>query len=165
MNRGPGPKRRTALGRTTATLRRSEGLTRGSGPPNRQKAAQAPVAFRASTPAARHQCATCGPWRSVTSPGRTATTYHHVVPQRWIRDHVRGLHIEDEAQERRLLRRLLRDPRNLVPLCDACHARQENPGIHCRPVRQYHFPPGLMTFAMELGDWCVARVERLYPPT
>lgn len=151
MKRGPGPQRKTALGRSSAPLSRSKGLTRGSGPREPQTASQR-VVFKARTPARVRRCAICN---------RQARAYHHAIPQQVLRRHVSGLRLP-EPDARRTLRRLLRDERNLVPTCVACHGDQEQPGVKDRPIRLRHLPDSFWEFADELGEWARVRAETLY---
>jgi hypothetical protein len=117
------------------------------------KPTRRPVRFKASTPAYHHDCFRCPDHQR-----RRAQTWHHWVAQRAIRDHCRGLRL-DESAERALLRRLLNDPRNLSPCCRECHNAGEFSARY--RFRQDEIPASARQFAAELGPWAVARLDRI----
>lgn len=91
-------------------------------------------------------CAMCGATPKVGVP----VDAHHVIPQRLIRRYVGGLGL-DEADTILLLRRLLWDKRNRLPLDRRCHDMLERSQVRLsgdlvgEPMRE---------FARELGlDW------------
>jgi hypothetical protein len=107
------------------------------------------VPFRAKRPARTQKCARClYHW---------AEHHHHWVRDRWIRDHMRA-RAKAEGLEpkyvRLILGRLLRDERNLWPVCRDCHPF----------VERNHTPPeSAFEFASELGPEWLARLQRLHP--
>lgn len=113
------------------------------------------VEFQAPTPAYQQECARCH---------GDAQTWHHWIRQEWLRVHVERLRLE-EAAARKLLRRLLRDLRNLTPFCRACHAAGEAKDIRSRhSFKRHEIPPSAWAFAREVGgEPFVARLERAYP--
>jgi hypothetical protein len=112
------------------------------------------VEFQARCPAKTQRCARCG---------EPATTWHHWLTQEAIRVHVRTLMRDVPAsQARRLLRRLLRDERNLTAYCAGCHADGEAKA-GSRPFTYDEVPGSAFRFAAELGARAVARLERTYP--
>jgi hypothetical protein len=111
------------------------------------------VEFRARRPAREQACA----W-----PGcdRSAASWHHWLTQDAIRAYVRSLRIRDEPEEDRLLRRLLRDERNLSPFCARHH------GPHGTTAHEYTWPQvpaSACEFARELGREWFAKLRRAYP--
>ena len=106
------------------------------------------VQFRAKTPASTFMCRRCGQHR--------ASTWHHWLPVRKLREHVRSLRLpHDEA--RVLLSALIHDERNLSPYALTCHLAAEN---HAPPFTRAEVPASAFEFADELG--LVWLIERLY---
>lgn len=84
------------------------------------------------------RCAACG---------ARAVHLHHVLPKAAIKREGYAGH-------------WLRDARNAMPLCMACHFGHEN----WRPRLPRHMvPTSAWEFAAELGPWATARLERAYP--
>jgi hypothetical protein len=115
------------------------------------------VGFSARTPASEHACA----WRC----GRTATTWHHWLSQRKIRDAAmvwarRVSATPRETQDR--LRDLLRDERNLSPFCVWCHLSND-PGANGHGFLASHVPASAHEFAAELGPEWAERLKAAYP--
>ena len=92
------------------------------------------------------RCAVCGERQR-----RERLEGHHVIPQRLIRAHVRSLAHTlklPDAEAVVLLRRLLWDPRNGVPVHRECHARLERRFATIVPSDE------AWDFARELGlEW------------
>lgn len=117
-----------------------------------------PVRFRARRPARDQWCARC----AERGRRRRADCHHHWLPQQHIRVYVRGLRLSEQTA-RALLRKLLRDERNLVALCDDCHEAHESPGVTSRRLSGEEVPYDARVFALELGPEWAAKLTRLYP--
>lgn len=106
------------------------------------------VPFNARTPARLYMCARCGKHR--------ASTWHHWVPVRKLREYVRSQRLPfDDARAQLIV--LVHDERNLSPYALTCHLAAEQ---HSPPFRVDEIPPSAFEFADELGlDWLL---ERLY---
>lgn len=110
------------------------------------------VRFHARQPARAQDCA---------EPGcsRKARTWHHWLPQQQIRAYVRSLRLPD-SKSRPLLRRLLRDERNLSPFCGDHHGEH---GTTAHEFEHEQVPASAFEFAGDLGPEWRARLERMYP--
>lgn len=133
-------------------LSRRKPLGRGErkapGPDSRAQ----PVRFQAKEAARRGVCFRCRV--------RKADHWHHWTPQQHIRVYVRGLRLP-ETDARRLLRRLLRDERNLSRACRSCHLASE-----FAPDGRFTWedvPGSAVEFAAELGPEWSERIRILYP--
>lgn len=114
--------------------------------------------FVARRPAREETCARC----STPARPRRADHWHHWLPQQQIRAYVRGLRLSPEST-RAMLRKLLRDERNLVALCAGCHLGHEQPGIDTgRRLTAEEVPHAARVFALELGPEWAERLRRLY---
>jgi hypothetical protein len=91
---------------------------------------------------------------------RPASTRHHVLPQQQIKRYVSALRREMPAGQKGLLRRLLADKRNLVPMCFPCHMAHES---WSKRLTRDQIPKQAWDFARELGEWAVVALERAYP--
>jgi hypothetical protein len=118
------------------------------GPPGEKR-----VVFKARTAARKHRCFRCG---------RRAQQWHHWLPQQAIRVYVRGLRLASE-DARPLLRRLLRDERNLSAVCAGCHAEHESPGVDSRRFAAEDVVSTAHEFAAELGPEWASRLVTMYP--
>lgn len=137
-------------------MREGDGLTPAKG--TMEWALDAP--FKAKAPARTQKC-TCG---AKPKPHR-ATTYHHWLPQKTLRQHARSWAREVNASPenvRAYLYGLLRDERNLTPMCHQTNLDLENWSTK-RPTP----PKSAYEFAAELGEEWLVRLERSYgePPT
>lgn len=131
-------------------LSRNKGLGRGRGPARKHvERAKADPGFQTEVVGAR--CAQC---RQKGCQG------HHVLAQQHIRDHVRGLRLDD-AEAFALEERLLSDRRNRLPVCPDCHYGHEYAPDARLPRRLV--PASAWEFAAELGTWAVVRLEGDYP--
>lgn len=118
------------------------------------------VPFRAEQPANKYACARCEAARRVHL-GRSirATSWHHWLPQEWIREEVAAMRLEVTAAKK-LLRCLLKDSRNLSALCWPCHDAGETAGD---PFLRLEVPASAWEFARSFaGERGVAVLERLY---
>jgi hypothetical protein len=107
------------------------------------------IQFRAKTPAKMFRCY-CG-------CGRRASTFHHWIPVRKLREHVRAMRLPlDDA--RKELSRLVHDERGMSPYALTCHLAREN---HHPPFQRIEIPDETWNFAEELG--LVWLLQRLYP--
>lgn len=131
-----------------------DGLPRGKGLRKTSDSREPPVVFRAREPARNGKCFRCR---------RRANHWHHWTPQQFIRVYVRGLRLPRE-QARPLLRDLLRDERNLVRVCHACHGGHTVASAGSSFTRA-DVPESAFDFARELGEEYVVRLEREYPAT
>lgn len=115
-----------------------------------------PVRFRARRRARDFRCfrATCP---------RHAAHWHHWLPQELIKVFVDTLRIRDDDEERAALRELLRDERNLSPVCAGCHFTHEHPGVDTQRFGADDVPPTAHEFAAELGPEWAERLRRMYP--
>jgi hypothetical protein len=107
--------------------------------------------FRARGPARTQDCKRCRK--------RKAHHWHHWTPQTTLRTYMRSKSKgEDPFDIRKELGILLRDDRNLTPLCNSCHAAN---GIGWTTVPMKP-PESAYEFATELGDEWLVRLERAY---
>ena len=159
MKRGPGPKRTTPLRTDPAKARAFADRARQAAKARPQKQrgklaprqGPAPVRFKAKRPAGDFQCAKCP---------RRATSWHHLLAQQHIRSYAITLRLPD-AEERAVLRVLLPDERNLLPMCDTCHmAEEHSPRV---VLTAADVPPAAHAFAAELGPEWAERLRRTYP--
>lgn len=77
---------------------------------------------------------------------RRAVHLHHLIPKQVLRR---------EGRKDRLT-----DPRGLMPLCFECHFNHES---WARRIHREELPASVYTFAAEMGEWAVVRLERDYP--
>jgi hypothetical protein len=133
-------------GMRSMTARRLTPEDQATGNPLGRKA----VPFKAKSPANRQRCFRCK---------TRAAQWHHWLGQEHLRVMVRGLRLPVEEGQR-VLRGLLRDERNLSPVCMACHEFGEGAGL-TRTVNGTQFrgrfmaeevPESAGVFAMELDD-------------
>jgi len=88
-------------------------------------------------------------------------TGHHLLAQEHLRTHVAAMRLAP-SQARRVLRNLISDCRNGVPLCPTCHERVENRSL---PFPRSKIPLVAWQMAAELGEWATVRLEREYLET
>jgi hypothetical protein len=151
--RGREGQKSTAL-RRQATPEEYAAVNGHSGKPEKKRRVEASPAFKRN----QGPCAMCPPLLAT----RRRRQAHHVLSQELIRAYVRGLRLP-EAQERRLLRKLLSDTRNRIWLCAGplgCHQQFEGAML---VIPRSKVPWSAFVFAAELGDRYVARLERDYP--
>jgi hypothetical protein len=108
------------------------------------------VEFRMSEPVRGLACERCG---------APAVARHHWVEQEQLRVFVRGLRLPKPEHDARL-RAVLHDSRNLTSLCHRCHGIG---GTDACPLTRADVPASAFTFAAELGDEWLVRLERTYP--
>lgn len=164
MKRGKGPKADPEKTRAWQQRSRERAAAnargRSSAPPNLavpdvdrfgQPGARR-VEFRARTPAREHTCFKC--------KRRKAQHWHHWSPQSHIRAFVRAERIRELRHEAVLLRRLLRDERNLSPVCAGCHGDK---ALGASRLTREDVPASAFEFAMEMGAEWLERLRGLYP--
>lgn len=135
-----------------AFLRRSQQRAReraGERRAAQERAGKRPVVFRSPSPARLEPCAACRQ--------RRAAHWHHWLSQERIRAYVRSLRIRDDDEQRRLLKVLLHDRRNLSPVCVECHGTRTLE--HARGLTP---PAAAFEFAAELGPEWQERLRRDY---
>lgn len=140
--------------RARGSLARSNGRPRQKRPEAQPTQPKPKVRFKARRPARKFRC-------SRRRCPRKADHWHHWLGQQHIKAYVRSLRLRDEVEERRRLRQLLRDPRNLGAQCDRCHMDGEHSpwkGFTAEEV-----PESAHEFAAELGPEWAERLRRAYP--
>ena len=92
--------------------------------------------------------------------GAPAANHHHVLGaqhlRRWAREQ-RGWERKERPYKTQAV---LKDDRNLVPMCFPCHMDHE---AWARRLTRDQVPASTWEFARELGEWAVVRLERDYP--
>jgi hypothetical protein len=131
------------------------GRARSAKPLTMTLALQTPFVARRS---AREEC--CARCSTAARP-RRADHWHHLLPQSQIRVFVRGLRLSPEST-RALLKKLLRDERNLLALCADCHLDHEQPGATTQRLTGEEVPHEARVFALELGPEWAERLRKMY---
>jgi hypothetical protein len=112
------------------------------------------VKFRPRRSASNERCAAC----AAVGVARTAVHWHHVLPQERLRVYARSLRLPEKEHDA-LLRRLIHDWRNIVPMCGRCHARHDHPTDRFAAA---DVPKSAWEFVAELGEEWVERLRGMY---